>query len=121
MAQPDRPQKKKAPAWFIIASIVIFGVLVAICSGMINSAANKPEDPSIGATVACEQFVKDRLKAPSTADFSDENAQASGSRYIVSGKVDAENSFGAKLRNTFLCTVEQQPDKQWHLVDVQLA
>jgi hypothetical protein len=54
------------------------------------------------AIEACEGSVKKQLKAPSTADFSDEHARRVGSDlYRVRGSVDAENSFSAKLRITW--------------------
>src|SRR5215469_5411499 len=56
-------------------------------------------------------FIKDRLKAPSTAKFSDwvwdkDKIGVSGSAesgYVVRGWVDAQNSFGAKLRSKWVC------------------
>jgi hypothetical protein len=47
----------------------------------------------------CKDFIKDRLKAPSTADFPsirEINIFETGTnKYIVKGYVDAQNSFGA--------------------------
>ena len=61
-------------------------------------------------TVLCETAVKRRLRAPGTADFPFAhvtNAEALGSnRYRLRSYVDAQNAFGAKLRNNFVCIVE---------------
>lgn len=56
--------------------------------------------------VACERAVKDRLKAPATAQFTkDADAAWNGSAWRYTGTVDAQNSFGATLRNRFACEV----------------
>ena len=61
----------------------------------------------IGAEIVCEDAVRDQLKAPDTADFSDTEAEkAGGSKYVVRGAVDSENSFGAKLRAQWICDAE---------------
>lgn len=53
----------------------------------------------------CEEAVKNILKSPSTAKFPDYTGwgftQKNKDVYIVSGYVDAENSFGAATRSDF--------------------
>jgi hypothetical protein len=70
------------------------------------------------AITACENSVKAQLKAPSTAGFSDEQAtKLSAVRYAVSGFVDAENSFGAKIRNAWSgSAVTRDGGKTWRCV-----
>lgn len=57
--------------------------------------------------VIAQNAVKNKLKAPSTADFDNLKVlkDKSGS-VLISGTVDAQNSFGAKIRNSFLVTVD---------------
>lgn len=77
-------------------------------------------DPRVDSKTWCQQYVKDRLKSPSSADFSGEVAtQSTGDEatYTVTGAVDAQNSFGAKIRNTFTCTVRRN-GKSWDLVSL---
>ncbi|WP_395705451.1 DUF2510 domain-containing protein [Rhodococcus ruber] len=55
----------------------------------------------------CREAVENRLKSPSSAEFSDVQAKqddSAGTRWTTTGKVDSENSFGASIRNTFTCT-----------------
>ena len=66
------------------------------------------------AQVACKDFVRDRLKAPSTADFTSVSHTGSAPTWTVTGTVDADNSFGAKLRMTFTCVVRDDGDT-WRL------
>jgi hypothetical protein len=49
------------------------------------------------------------LKAPSTADFSDESVSGSGP-WKITGSVDSENSFGAMLRAPWSFKVEVRRD-----------
>jgi len=59
--------------------------------------------------VTAQNLVKDRLKSPSSAKFpSGENAyivkKSDDDEFIVSGYVEAENSFGAMLRQNWIAT-----------------
>ena len=74
-----------------------------------NTTSNKTTKDSYGhdrfdAIVVAEKIVKDNLKSPSTAKFcgnSDYTVTCSGNTWTVKGYVDAQNSFGATLRNNF--------------------
>ena len=53
---------------------------------------------TISAAETCHKFVRQQLKAPSTAKFgSNDRTSQTGSTYTIVGSVDAENSFGAPL------------------------
>lgn len=57
------------------------------------------------AIVVAEKIVADKLKSPSTAKFcgnSDYTVTCSDNAWTVEGYVDAQNSFGAILRNDFV-------------------
>lgn len=89
---------------------VAIGIPVLVIGGCnILSAVGHNSAPSESgmqstATVACRTAVKDQLKAPRTAKFSDESVSGSSGAYIVVGNVDAENSFGALVRSGFRCS-----------------
>lgn len=53
-------------------------------------------------------LVKDELKSPSTADFpwADFNIIATYDEIVVNSYVDAENTFGAKIRNHLKCYID---------------
>lgn len=56
------------------------------------------------AEVIAEKIVKSNLKSPSTAKFckhSEYSITCSGNTWTVKGYVDAQNSFGATIRNEF--------------------
>lgn len=84
----------------------------------------KPAHSESGAYVVCKNFVKERLKSPKSADFPwlrDEFvARLGGARYRVDAYVDAQNSFGADLRNHFSCTVRWLDGNRWRLEDLKI-
>ncbi|MDE1151045.1 MAG: hypothetical protein PW788_00790 [Micavibrio sp.] len=76
------------------------------------------------AAVLCKQRVKDVLKAPSTADFPFFDLAVFGgyNTATLNSYVDAQNSFGAKIRTRFTCKVQHMgddPDKieNWKIVE----
>ncbi len=60
---------------------------------------------TLGAWTYMKEFVRQRLKSPSTAEFpfgGHRDVTALGdSRYLVESYVDSQNSFGATLRTRF--------------------
>lgn len=77
---------------------------------------------------ACKGFVKSQLKAPSTAKFrnfyeKDGEVLVTGTGdgpYTVTSTVDSQNSFGAKLRSSFTCTVTLT-GSTWGLDDISIV
>lgn len=54
----------------------------------------------------CKNLVKNRLKAPATASFTNISVEDLDEKTSnIDGDVDAENSFGAKIRSSFSCQV----------------
>jgi hypothetical protein len=107
------PKKSKA------AAIVLLILILLGCVGIwtLSGGANSPSGASafvpdrFNAWVACQNFVTKNLKAPSSAQFPSTTdpdvsiAHLSNDRWSVLGYVDAQNSFGAQLRQTFTCQV----------------
>jgi len=77
----------------------------------------KPKHDNIEAYVMSQQFVEDRLKAPSTADFpstSEARIKHLGSgRYQVVSYVDSENAFGANIRTHYICELHTNDGNKW--------
>lgn len=101
------------------------GFIVAlIATGLFTSSAHRSpahraqdraqEQVKATAAVNCEHMVKKVLKAPSTADFASLWEQSIGESrdgtWHVAGHVDAQNSFGAKLRSTYTCKMQISGD-----------
>lgn len=83
---------------------------------MLDSSISQAE---IDAFVMSQNFVEKRLKAPSTAEFcsySDATVLDLGDgRFRVSAYVNAENSFGAKVRTTYICVLKSKDGDTWTL------
>ncbi|MFQ1002627.1 hypothetical protein [Modestobacter sp. SSW1-42] len=107
------------------AGLIIIGVFVLLVGGCSVAVFDGDDDGSGGgrddimAGIMCEDFVKDRLKSPSSADFPSSSSYVvtgAGNQYTVQGYVDAENSFGASLRTDWTCSVRDNGDESWNLV-----
>lgn len=75
-----------------------------------------------------KDFVERRLKAPSTADFGGfrdpdvTTARVSGCEFLSKGYVDAQNSFGAKIRTPYSVTLEYLPEKKaWRAENINFG
>jgi hypothetical protein len=88
-----------------------FAVGTALVTVILGSCSSEPYDPNnpVEAEAQCEGFAGKRLKAPSTADF-DLSASREGPGWVVTGTVDAENSFGASLRSDIMCRLHFEGD-----------
>jgi len=100
----------------------IFGVIATAPTGVAPPAphvTDEIEADKIGAWAACATFVEERLKAPLTADLQSYSQElvsegAPGS-FEVHGTVDAQNSYGARLRSKFKCTLHDDRGGKWIL------
>lgn len=120
--QDGRPSPAKVIG--ILAFVIVFFFLKAAIrsdgakdGGGSDPQANIEEE----AYDAAMSFVLSDLKAPSSARFqlySSHLVRPLGDNlFRASGYVDAENSFGAKLREHWICTVQYRNGK-WFLMSV---
>jgi hypothetical protein len=101
----------------LVGAIGIFIMTIAL---MIWYNVNKDDiiqqhkHDRLEALINSREFVKDRLKAPGTAEFSTNENDAvmiDENNYYIHSWVDAENSFGAKLRSNYKCKIVFNGDK----------
>ncbi|MEV4351616.1 DUF2510 domain-containing protein [Actinoplanes sp. NPDC049596] len=67
---------------------------------------DRPARAKAAALAACHRTLGYSLKAPATAQYSDETLMFGNSKpdsFMVFGAVDAENSYGALVRNGYIC------------------
>lgn len=78
----------------------------------------------ISALVMSQKFVARRLKAPATADFASitesKVTHLGEGEFLVVSYVDAQNSFGAKLRNHYACRLKDAGNDNWQLIDLRM-
>lgn len=136
---PLKPQKKTSGCAVVIA--IVFGLL--LLSALVPNKDNAPSggqrqaqyDENLVMVSACHEAqrrVKSRLKAPASAEFPGcvlglgeyrFNIVRVGREVEVDGYVDAQNSFGAKLRQRFrvrLHSSSDLADPNWDRADVTL-
>ena len=103
----------------LIVTGLVISVIFATCSGG-GSGGSSPKAPDKldewSAQVACQDTIKDRLKAPATAQFDNwiRSANADGT-YTITGTVDSQNAFGAMLRSKFSCRVSDNGNGTAHV------
>jgi hypothetical protein len=109
----------------VIRGLVGLVVLIFIINMIWPEEAARAEHSDIAAATACESFVRDRLRAPSTAKFpwsEQQTVHAGNGLYTVRGAVDAQNGFGAQIRSRYLCRVQfEAADRSWTLKDLTMS
>ena len=62
---------------------------------------------NIESVVQAQKYVRSQLRSPSSASFKwgVEHAHLGDCRHYVKGEVDAQNAFGATIRNTYEVTL----------------
>lgn len=122
MAQDKDNNKSKGCLIFILV-FIIGGV---IFTNAIDLDNNKNDGPTkLTAYSMVQGWVEDRLKAPSTAEFpggkyEEHTMQTTENVFRVSSYVDAENSFGAKIRTRFKAKVKYLGNGEWELMSLDI-
>lgn len=128
-AQPKK--KSKLGIGVLVFVALVFVLIVALGSGGGSDSADKasappaappPEHSAIEAYSMSQDFCRNNLKAPSTAKFpwvAPHVEDLGDGEYRVSSYVDAENSFGAKIRTNYICTVKYVGDDKWRLIEFE--
>jgi hypothetical protein len=110
--QPTAPVRPSAwPKVLLIAmAVLVVAGLAGLVVVLLRPAGTSGSDLSARQIAACRERVKLQLKAPATARFSEEvvSREPTGPFFIVTGLVDAENGFGALLRQRYRCTADAE-------------
>lgn len=128
---PKQKQAKEASdgkkgCLVLIVLAILMAILIATCGddgegtggGGGSGGAGTDTATDTEAFVMCQQFVRDRLKAPASAGFplSYEATITGGpTLWTVRSHVDSENSFGAQIRTRFTCSVNYEGGDRWEL------
>lgn len=114
-------------------SLGLFLTFAVLAAG--SSDSQTPEQKSQAqcedkatAFIMSQSFVKDRLRAPATADFPSMSTEGVLITYLgdctheVHAFVDAQNAFGAKLRNNYVVKLQNQKGTDtWRALDIQIS
>lgn len=109
---------------------IILGIVLIGCGSdepPKSPDAWKQENNWSMAYIMMEEYVKQRLKAPSGAEFpgvfdgmQDHITSLGDQKYRIVSYVDAQNSFGAKIRVGFVGEIQQTSEEQWQLLSLNL-
>jgi hypothetical protein len=109
-------------------------LVVPFCLGMAACGQTAPIPPEAKADPVkvrdaavfrlAQDAVRVSLKAPATATLSprsESRVLILDSLAVVTGWVDAQNSFGAKLRGSYRCTMNADADGKWSKADCDIG
>ena len=108
--------KQNYPLSARIVGFLIFAAILVFCMAKCNTNPGDGSPTTAEAWYIAKQFAKKDLKSPVSAEFPHQTAEGvniierGNGKYTVTGYVDAENSFGAKLRHHFTINIQKQPD-----------
>lgn len=113
-------------SFLILVTIFILILIYRSCNS--SSESSSKEDMSSSAYIISQDFVKQKLKSPSTADFPYLDYQSdciADNTWKVLSYVDSENIFGANIRTYFKVTLkynggEWTEKNNWTLISIQL-
>lgn len=111
-------KKSKILLWVIVVNVVLWTTLAIL---LVTSQKSPEYTPEYLSYVMAKRVVSDKLKSPSTAKFQpyDESiVKTNGELYQVTLWVDAENSFGAKIRSKFIVMIKYD-GKNYALQSIQ--
>lgn len=128
MRKKQKPEGDRSTLWALLAiagSIVAMALVILMESSddtLTHLKRVASGDNASAAVAMCQKFVKRTLKAPATANFdnSENGVAPDGTAWMTSGAVDAENSFGAKIRTRFICRLQyDSAQRKWSLLDLR--
>ena len=124
----------KQKSWKYPALVFLFLMFIILIVG--NGDNKKSSDPNIWKTednksmayIMMEDFVKQYLKSPGTAEFPgvldgklDHVTVLGNQTYRIISYVDAQNSFGGKVRTNFIGEIKQTSPNRWQLVYLEFS
>lgn len=118
-------EKKKQNKSALVVAIIL---AVLVLSYLVISENSKEEkifekDLKIDAFVIAKNFIRQNLKAPSTAEFQsypEATISNDGNQFTIYTYVDAQNSFGAMIRTHFRVVLKYKPETdKWELIDIE--
>ncbi|KHO37550.1 hypothetical protein OR62_10970 [Clostridium tetani] len=111
----------------LLSCVFIFALIGCGGDSEVDKAKKAERDKRTTIITTAQSVVEENLKSPGTAKVNVYNIKETNSDnenmtvYNVSGYVDAENSFGAKLRSNFIVRLEGTKDlSKYEVLDVKI-
>ena len=111
----------------VLAMVVVIVIWTSLFPGEPPSPEQQAEALGNTAFIQCQNYVRDALVSPATADFPflDRQTQLLGNNsYRVISYVDSQNALGATLRTNWICDIQfnggdEFVQNNWTLIDLQ--
>lgn len=111
-----------------VVLIVLMPLLVAFCTDTPEVKAQKMCENETQAFLVSKEFVKKRLRSPSTAEFPflpiSEGVSVhylGDCKHAVWGYVDAQNAFGATIRSRYYAQVQNiKSTDEWKWLNIEI-
>lgn len=104
----EAPKKMDGLTKFLLMFFIGLPVLMFVgCSVLLVAGGDGSTRPpsNIPARNQCQDWVRDKLKAPATAEFTGTVGAPTSTGWSFTGQVDAENSFGGQVRAEWSCVI----------------
>lgn len=111
------PPWKSCCLWPAIGLAAIFAI--GALFGALTSDGDGGGPSAEMASYHCRDMVREKLKDPSSAEFSDETITGTDP-YEIEGTVRGNNSFGGATVNTYSCTVTYDPRDDGYMVKMRI-
>lgn len=118
-----KPTLKENVTAIFVLIILLGGCNLFLCSDEEPPAAKKVEEEAGMAYIMSQDFLKERLKSPATADFPwqpERNIYNGDSTFSISSYVDSQNGFGALIRTKYSAILKYNGNDSWSLIDIDL-
>ena len=111
---------KTAATALKITAFLVFTPLVLLVIAWIVGSLLQDDDGDLPdrARAVCEQSIENKLKAPATAKHNrvPDIREAGSAKWNIYSYTDAENSFGAMIRNEWVCYTAYNPiEDSWSI------
>lgn len=97
-----------------VAVGLVVGVVAVV--GTLLVGMRLLDDPAAGPRAECRDAVTAQLKSPGTVEWGDSLENRVDQTWVIEGYVDSQNTFGAMVRTSYVCTWTASAP-----VDVQLT
>ena len=121
----DSKKKRNKGCIILLVIAVLFFVLIKSCFSTSPEEDKRAQlnDLKIKALVYSHSCIKEKLKAPASADFPSDLKAVShlnDSIFIINSYVDSQNSFGAMIRTKYTCKITIIDEDHYRCDDVLL-
>jgi hypothetical protein len=111
------PTEKASVSPALLVLITVSAIVLPCLGTFVYNSVKGDAESGAGASVACKDYVRDRLNHPASANFSGLQMSGAGARWTLTGSVSADKSLGASGRMSFSCTVNGSAGS-WSLIEL---